>query len=298
MPDPFRYRYLATRAGLALMRALAFLPLPILAALGRGLGHLFYYLHAPRRRIVMINLGLCFPGLSKHEQRRLARRHFAALGQALFDMAVVWWSSPQRLRRLIRFTGRERYDAAIAAGKNIILLAPHFVALEVAGLYLSSERPAATLYKRTKNPVINSVLRARRSRFGGEVIEKDEGLRRMVRALRSGRVFYYLPDQDLGREHSVFAPFFNVPTATVGLVGRLARLGNAVVIPCFTRQLPFGRGYEVIFGEPWEDAPEDAEACARRVNRDIEGAVYRMPEQYFWVHKRFKTRPEGERKIY
>lgn len=298
MSDTAAYRHLPARAGLALMRGLAHLPLPVLAVLGRALGYSLYYLYAPRRRVVLINLGLCFPGLSSAEQRRLARRHFAALGQALFDTAVVWWAPVRRLRRLVRFVGRAHYDAALAAGKNVILLAPHFVALEVAGLYLSSERPAAALYKRAKHPVINAALRARRTRFGGEAIEKDEGLRRMVRALRSGRVFYYLPDQDLGREHSVFAPFFNVSTATVGIVGRLARLGKAVVIPCFTRQLPHGRGYEVIFGAPWQDAPEDAEACARRINEDIERAVYRMPEQYLWAHKRFKTRPDGERRVY
>jgi KDO2-lipid IV(A) lauroyltransferase len=292
-------RYWATWVGVGLLRAVVLLPLPVLAGVGGLLGLLLYYLHPPRRRIVMINLARSFPHLSAHAQRRLARQHFRALGQGLFDSAIGWWASVRRLRRLVRCQGREHYDRALAQGRPIILLAPHFVALEVGGLFLSAERPMATMYKKPKNAAFHSLLRHTRVRFGGQIIERDEGLRPAIRALKAGRVFYYLPDQDLGRELSVFAPFFGVPTATVPALGRLAQFTDAVVIPCFTCQRPWGRGYDIIFGPPLADFPTgDLLTDAARTNAAIERGVTLMPAQYFWVHKRFKTRPEGEADFY
>lgn len=292
-------RYWATWLGVGALRAAALLPLPVLAGIGSMLGLLLYYLVPSRRRIVGINVGRCFPQLGAREQRRLMRRHFCALGQGLFDAAVVWWAPVRRLRRLVHLEGREHYDRALAQGRPIILLAPHFVAMEVGGVFLSSERPVATMYKKTKNAAFNALLRHARVRFGGQIIERDEGLKPAIRALKAGRVFYYLPDQDLGRAHSVFAPFFGVSTATVPALGRLAQLTGAVVIPCFTRQRPWGRGYDVIFEPPLADFPTgDALTDAVRTNEAIERGVTLMPAQYFWVHKRFKTRPEGEADFY
>ncbi len=292
-------RYWATWLGVGLLRTAVLLPLPVLAGIGGLLGLFLYYLHPPRRRIVAINLGRCFPRLDARAQRRLARQHFRALGQGLFDAAIVWWASVRRLQRLVHFEGREHYDRALTQGRPIILLAPHFVAMEVGGVFLSGERPVTTMYKKTKNAAFNSLLRHARVRFGGQIIERDEGLKPAIRALKGGRVFYYLPDQDLGREHSVFAPFFGVSTATVPALGRLAQLTGAVVIPCFTRQRTWGRGYDVIFEPPLADFPTgDTLIDAARTNEAIERGVALMPAQYFWVHKRFKTRPEGEADFY
>lgn len=292
-------RYWPTWVGVGLLRVAVLLPLPVLAGIGSLLGMLLYYLHPPRRRIVTINLARAFPDLDAHAQRRLARQHFRALGQGLFDAAIAWWASPPRLRRLMHFQGREHYDRALAQGRPIILLAPHFVALEVGGVFLSSERPVATMYKKPKNAAFHSLLRHTRVRFGGQIIERGEGLKPAIRALKAGRAFYYLPDQDLGREHSVFAPFFGVSTATVPALGRLAQLTGAVVIPCFTRQRAWGRGYDIIFEPPLADFPTgDALTDAARTNEAVEGGVALMPAQYFWVHKRFKTRPEGEADFY
>jgi lipid A biosynthesis lauroyl/palmitoleoyl acyltransferase len=292
-------RYWGTWLGIGLLRVAVLLPLPVLAAVGSMLGLLLYYLHPTRRRIVAVNLAHSFPQLAPRPRRRVARQHFRALGQGLFDAAIVWWASVRRLRRLVHFEGREHYDRALAQGRPIILLAPHFVAMEVGGVFLSSERPVATMYKKTKNAAFNSLLRHARVRFGGQIIERGEGLKPALRALKAGRVFYYLPDQDLGREHSVFAPFFGVSTATVPALGRLAQLTGAVVIPCFTRQRAWGGGYDVIFAPPLTDFPTgDAVDDATRTNEAIERGVALMPAQYFWVHKRFKTRPEGEADFY
>lgn len=291
-------RYWPTWLGIVILRAAAVLPLPWLARVGHGLGYLLYYAHAPRRHIVDVNLAKCFPALSKEERAHLARAHFAALGQGLFDAAVAWFAPANRNASLVRHVGREHYERALASGRRVILLAPHFVATE-ATLLLSRERLMATMYKKTKNPVFNRLLQRRRPRYGGVLIEKGEGLKRMVRALRDGAVFVYLPDQDTGRERAVFAPFFGVPTATLAVLGRLAQLTDAIVVPCHARQLPQGRGYEFIFRAPFTDAElATPEECALRINREIEEVTRMMPDQYFWVHKRFKTRPEGEGSFY
>lgn len=294
-----RARDLATRAGLGLLRAASGLPLPLLAALGRLIGRALYYLHAPRRRIVAVNIAKCFPELSPRARARLVRRHFSAFGQGLFDVALAWWASRARLERLVRLRNREYYDNALKQDRPVILLAPHFVALEIGGMRLAVERRMAGMYLETKNPAFNRALVALRTRFGGDLVERAQGLKPVVRALKRGSVFYYLPDQDLGRRRSVFAPFFGIQTATVPALARLAILTDAVVLPCVTRQRSFGRGYEVVFGPPLSrDDLAEPIACAARVNVVIERAVRESPEQYFWVHKRFKTRPPGEPGFY
>lgn len=294
-----RGRDIATRAGLALLRLVSRLPLPLLAPLGRFIGRALYYLHPPRRRIVAVNIRKCFPELSPRARARLVRRHFGAFGQGLFDMALAWWAPPARLKRLVRLRNREYYDNALKQGRPVILLAPHFVALEIGGMRLATERRMATMYLATKNAAFNRALVALRTRFGGDLVERAQGFKPVVRALKRGSVFYYLPDQDLGRRRSVFAPFFGIQTATVPALSRLAALTGATVLPCVTRQRSRGRGYDVVFGPPLPAADlDDPVVYAARMNAAIERAVREAPEQYFWVHKRFKTRPPGERGFY
>ena len=285
------------RLGLFVLWLLSHAPLPWLAILGRSLGRLLYLLHRSRRRVVMTNIALCFPELSGLAQRRLARAHFAALGQGLFDLTVAWWASAERLRRLVSFRGREHYDKAVAEGP-VILLVPHFVALEV-GVVLSIERPMANVYRELPNPVFEQAFRAATGRFGATLITQDQGVRPVLKALREGRVLYYLPDQDFGERSSVFAPFFGVPTITLHAVGRLARAAHAQVVPCYVWQRPAGRGYEIAFGPALSGFPSgDVQIDARATNRAIEDGVREHPEQYFWVHKRFKTRPPGAPSVY
>lgn len=292
-------RYWPMWIGLGWLRLAVLLPLPLLWLVGATLGTLMYALHAPRRRIVAINLAKAFPELAAPARNALARQHFRALGQAMFDSALMWWGRYGRLRRLVHVRGREHYDRALAEGRPVILLAPHFVAMEVGGMFLSAQRPVATMFREPKNRLFNAVLRRARVRFGGQIIERHDGLRPVVAALKHGKVFYYLPDQDLGHAGTLFAPFFGVQTATLAVLGRLARVTGAAVIPCFARQRPFGRGYDIIFEPPLADFPTgDDYTDAVRMNQVIEGAVRVAPAQYFWVHKRFKTRPAGEADFY
>ncbi len=284
-------------AVLAFLWLIGRLPLPLLAVLGKGLGVVTYYLYGPRRRVVLANLALCFPDQDRAARRRLARAHFLSLGQGIFDLTVAWWAGPARLRRLVRFRGREHYDRALAQG-NVILLVPHFTAMEV-GCLLSTERPMANVYRRLPNPVFERAFREAIGRFGATMITQEQGVRPVLKALREGRVLYYLPDQDFGERSSVFAPFFGVPTSTLHAVGRLARAASAQVVPCYVWQRPRGAGYEIAFAPALADFPSgDPLRDATATNEAIERGVRVHPEQYFWVHKRFKTRPPGYPSVY
>lgn len=294
-----RPRHWPTWLGLAFLRLVSLLPLPLIALIGQGVGLLLHALHGSRRRITRRNIERCFPELSAREHARLVRRHFRALGQTLLDNAIAWWGSARRLRRLVRLQGREHLDKALQAGRNIILLAPHFVGLEIGGVRLSLERPTVTVFRHPDNKLLREVMERQRARFGLRLIEHNKPFTSLVRAVKSGALLYYLPDQDAGRRHSVFAPFFGIPAATFTALGRLARMTDAAVILCVTCQRPLGLGYETVLFPPLEGYPTDDEyADTARMNAVIEAAVRRRPEQYFWVHKRFKTRPEGEENFY
>ena len=295
----FGPRYWPSWAGLAVLRLLAFLPLPLIAAAGALFGELLYWTMAGRRHVTRTNIRACFPQLTTRQQRRLARAHFRTFAQATFAVPVAWWGSAARLRRLVHRTGEEHLRTALGAKKPVILLVAHFVSIELGGMALSADYPLVDLYKRPKNRLFDYLIRLCRVRFGGRLVERREGIKPALRAIRDGFAFYYPTDQDQGRNGAVFAPFFGVPTATLPGLSRVAAVTRAVVIPCFTRQLPWGRGYEVILKPSLENFPtDDAEADTIRMNKIIEDAVREMPEQYFWSHRRFKTRPVGEPAFY
>ncbi len=285
--------------GIGLLYVLGLLPLPLLWVLGAVLGESISFFPSRARRTADVNLALCFPDRSESARRRLRRAMFRTLTQAILSIGISLWGSRDRLQRLVRFRDRAYFDTALAAGQHVILLAPHFVVLEIAGLRLSQERPMVSMYKSPKNPVLNRVMRHSRSRFGGLMIERSSDLLPLVRLLRKGLPFYYLPDQEPGRAGYVFAPFFGVPAATLTAPSRIARLARAVIIPCYTRLLPFGRGYEVVMKPPLENFPsDDPVADATCLNAAIEQAVREMPEQYLWTYKRFKTRPDNAPSYY
>ena len=292
-------RYWLTWIGLGFMRGTSWLPLPAIALFGGALGMLLYVLHAPRRHVVHVNIRRCFPELSPAVQARLARKHFRAFGQALLDIGVTWWASEARLKRLTRFRGREYYEQALREKKSIILLVPHFVGLETGGMRLSIDHPMVTVFRHPVNKLVSAVMGRARARFQMRLVEHNKPLTAVVRQVKAGSPLYYLPDQDAGLRQSVFAPFFGIPAATFIVLPRLAAMTDAVVIPCITRQLSWGRGYEIIFRPPLKNFPSgDAVADTTRMNREIEEVVQEIPEQYFWVHKRFKTRPKGEPGFY
>jgi len=289
-----------SRVLVAILWLLHWLPLGVLVPVGRGLGVMLYALARRRRHIATTNLTLCFPELNETQVRTLCREHFRMLGRSFLERGVQWWGSPTRIRRLVRVTGVEQVKAILARGEHVILLIPHFLAIDLAGAGVGLHLDTIIFYTRQKDPLIDRYLRHARARFGDQLIlQRSEGLRRVIREMRRGRPFYYLPDMDFGRKESIFVPFFGVQAATIEGLPRLAKMAPARVVPVVMRMLPGGQGYEAEFGAPWADYPtEDAHADVVRMNAWIEDEVRKMPAQYYWVHRRFKTRPEGEPAIY
>lgn len=288
-----------TRLTLALMWLLHWLPLPLLAACGRFFGRLFHTFGRHRRHVTLTNLGLCFPQLTTDEKSALARRHFAAFGRSFLERGLLWWAPPARIRRLVKIEGMERLAAL--KGRPVILLVPHFVGLDMGWTRLALELDMVSIYANQKNLLFNAALYRGRLRFGGsELFSRQEGTRKAIKAMKAGRPFYYLPDMDYGERDTIFVPFFGVPAATITGLSRLARMAGAVVLPVVTRMTNEGIcGYVVEIGEPWGDYPgASIEADTRRMNAFVEAEILKMPEQYFWLHRRFKTRPPGEKRPY
>jgi Kdo2-lipid IVA lauroyltransferase/acyltransferase len=284
-------RKLGTQAGVFVLWLVHFLPMKWIGALGAALGSVLY--RFGRGRVTRINLALCFPNLSERERHDIGLRHFRMLGRNALELSIMVWGSDAQLLELIRVEGMEHLEAA--AGRPIIALAPHFIGLNMGGIRVAYEYPGtASIYSRQKNPAVDRVFLKARTRFGApHLVSRQEGLRSVIRVIRSGKPFYFLPDMDFGRRDAIFVPFFGVQTATITTLPRLAKLAGAAVIPVVTRQV--GDGYVVRFYPEWKDYPTgDLEADVRRMNAFIEERVREMPEQYFWAHKRFKTRPEGE----
>jgi KDO2-lipid IV(A) lauroyltransferase len=287
-----------SRLAFALMWVARLLPAPLLAAAGNAVGLVMYWLVRERREVTRINLEKCFPDLDAARRETLARRHFRAFCRSFVERGLLWWSSRGRIERLVRIEGREHLEAL--QGRPAVVFAPHFVGLDAALARLSLEFPLAVTYSHQKDPLFDRLLLAGRSRFGARLFARNEaGLLKALRIMKKGRAFlYYLPDLDFGRERAVFVPFFGVPAATVTGLSYIAKLTGAAVVPCVTRMLP-GGGYVAKLYAPWTGFPSgDDERDARRMMAFIEERVLEMPEQYFWLHKRFKTRPEGAPRFY
>lgn len=283
-----------------LINALGWLPLPLLFALGQGLGTLAYPLLGARRQVALINVRCCFPERDAREHRRIVRAHLRYLSVAALSQGICWSASRERLRRLVRIEGRERIDNLCAAGRPVIVLVPHFIGLELGGAaFTALVHSGMYMYQRIRNPVIDWQVKRSRTRFGGIPVEHRDDLRGLVRELKRGTPFFYLPDQDAGKRRGLFVPFCGQPAATVATLGRIARLADAEVIPLFARFLPRGEGLALRFAAPIDGlSGRDPAADAALMNQVIEAEIGRMPEQYFWVHRRFKTRPPGHAPLY
>ncbi len=288
-------RYWPTWLGLGVLRLLALLPWGWQLRLGRGIGRLMHRLAGSRRRIAETNVRLCFPELSEAERQRLVKRSFEATGISLFEAGLAWWGSDRTLRPLYRIEGIEHLAQAREAGKGTILLGGHYTTLEISGRLLSFHSPdVQPIYKRAHNPLFDAVMGACRRRHCDDVLSNTD-MRGILRALRKNKIVWIAPDQDFGRERAVFAPFMGVTTATLTSVARLARLSGAPVLPFYSERLPGTEGFVVRIEPPLQPFPsEDDVADASRINEAIAAQVRACPEQYLWIHKRFKTRPVGE----
>jgi KDO2-lipid IV(A) lauroyltransferase len=285
-------RYWLTWVALGIMRLCAALPLPVSHLVGAGVGMLSYALSTKRRHIAEVNLRLCFPETPSAERRRMVRRHFRASGRGLVDLGLIWWAPDSKLKRLVRFQGLDNFLDLVDRGHRIIVLTGHFIGADFGGTLLSSVVPGLVMMKAQRNALFNWYVWKGRTRFKGVTSLREQGLRPMIRALKTIHLCYYVPDEDFGPDHSVFAPFFGVPTATLPVLGKLAEKTQALVVPCFTRILPRGQGYEVVLKPPLEHFPTgDPQEDAARMNAALEEGVRAMPEQYLWTFRWFKSRP-------
>lgn len=291
---------LGARAAIALLWLIHWLPLRWQGAIGAALGALLHALAGPRRRIALRNLELCMPELDGHARRALVREHFRWLGRSLVERGMLWYAPRERLQQLIEVEG----DVGLAERTPgaVMWLVPHFLALEIAGLsvLLFQQRRGCDIYQRQSNAVMDAAIQKGRHRFGNSVmVSRKDGIKPLIRAIRDeGCAFFNLPDMDFGRKESAFVPFFGVPAATLLAPSRMARMLNMTVQPVVAEMKPEG-GWRVRFLPAWTDWPtDDSQADAARMNAWIESEVRRMPAQYLWVHKRFKTRPVGEQGLY
>ena len=287
-----------TRLAIGVFWLLHFLPLAVLARIGAVAGLAFMVFGRERREVARTNLALCFPGWDKARRKAVLRAHFRALGRSFVEAGIVWWGSEKRIRRIVRIEGEEYVRAQ--GDRRVIFLVPHFAGIEMEGLRMSMDYKGMAVYSHQKNRVFDEFLVRVRSRFPGtRLAARQEGVKTLLRGFKDGLGLQLSPDLDLGPRDALFVPFFGVQAATVTALSRLARLVGAVIVPVVVRQLPGGKGYVLRMYPVWENFPgESVEADTRYMNAFIEQRVLEMPEQYYWVHKRFKTRPEGEPRIY
>jgi KDO2-lipid IV(A) lauroyltransferase len=291
----------ASRLGVAFMRALAHLPLPLTRTLGTALGHVLHAVAVSRRHVVDTNLALCFPDRSTSERRRIARETFVFVAQSWLDRSWLWHAPEAVLRRRLRVTGAPSGVEEVTHGSApTIVFAPHFYGLDAAAtaLTMRATRVSTTIYTTQRNRVVDAWIREGRERFGNvSTLNRADGIKPIMAALRQGGVLYLLPDMDFGRDQSVFVPFYGVPAATIPSLSRFARLGKARVVPVISRLTATGYDIEVL--PAWQNFPsDDAVADTALMNERLQGYIDTMPSQYYWVHRRFKTRPEGEPPVY
>jgi Kdo2-lipid IVA lauroyltransferase/acyltransferase len=292
---------LTASLGIALMRALSHLPLPLLRGLGAVLGRILHTVALSRRHVVDVNLALCFPERSAAERRRIARRTFVYVAQSWLDRSWLWHAPEAVVASRLEVGGSAEEIEGLARGNEpTILFAPHFYGLDAAAtaLTMRTPRPSTTIYTTQRNKAVDEWASEGRQRFGQvRTLSRTDGVKAIVAGLRKGGVLYLLPDMDFGREQTIFVPFYGVQTSTIPSLSRFARLGRAKVVPVISKLTP--AGYRIDLLPAWKDFPsDDAVADTALMNRRLEGYIDQMPEQYYWVHRRFKTRPEGEKPVY
>lgn len=286
-----------TRLGLWCLRGLGYLPLPILRALGAGLGLLLFHGVRARRHVVLTNLRVCFPGLPDDARQAMARQSFVYFAQAWLDRSWLWHRPLACIQSRVQLTGAVE---ALSEATPTVLFAPHFVGLDVGWTALTAQLPLhfTTIFTPQSNAEVDAWVAQGRQRFGQvRLFRREDGVKSIVAALRRQELLYLLPDMNFGANESIFVPFYGELAATVPSLSRFAKLGRARVVPIITRMTP--TGYEVAVHTPWDDFPsDDAQADTAVMNQRLEAFIQTMPAQYFWVHKRFKTRPPGAAEIY
>ena len=283
--------------GVLFMHLIAPLPLAWLRGLGTLVGSILYLLAVPRRKVVMTNLALCFPRQSMAQRRRWARQAFVYFAQAWFDRSWLWNGRPETVRARLKITGALH---ELQGSAPTVIFAPHFFGLDAGGTALNQQlgRPMVSIYTPQRNKAVDTWLHDGRRRWGQlRLFYRDEGVKAIITAVRAGELLYLLSDMNFGPSESIFVPFYGVQAATVPSLSRFAKLGRAKVVPVVSRMTR--EGYEIEVHPAWENFPSaDVNADTAYMNHWLEQVINTMPSQYYWVHKRFKTRPQGEPYLY
>ncbi|PMS37692.1 KDO2-lipid IV(A) lauroyltransferase [Trinickia symbiotica] len=288
-----------TKIAIGLLKLLAMLPYGLVARAGDGLGWLLYQIPSRRRRIVHTNLKLCFPEWSDEKREEVASKHFRQAIRSYLERSVQWFASAKKLDKLVQVDSE--IDLTDPDMPPTLLLGFHFVGIEAGSIYINRalRRQCASLYQPMSNPELEEVAKHARGRFGADMASRADSARIVLRWLRERKPVMLGADMDYGLRNSTFVPFFGIPTCTLTAVGRLAKAGNAQVVPFIGEVLPNYKGYRLKVFKPWANYPSgDDETDARRMNAFLEEQIPLMPEQYYWVHKRFKTRPPGMPSFY
>lgn len=270
------------------------MPFSLRLKLGKTLGIASYYVARERRHICAVNLKLCFPELSPLEHGQLVKKTFVSNGIGLIETAMAWFGNPETYRSMIKVSGLENLDLALSQGRGVLLVCAHFSTLDFGGLMISLYRKMDITYRPNKNPLFDAVMMNGRRRLYGQVFDR-QNVRGAMRSLKSGHILWYAPDQDYGAKYSVFVPFFNNQAATIIATSRFARVNNSPVIFCSHYRNEDNSGYHLLFSKQLQNYPsEDVEADATTINRMVEEAIRIQPDQYMWLHKRFKTQAAGK----
>lgn len=291
-------RYWLIWVGMGLLRLICYLPYHWQTIIGTHFGHLCYLLARKRRHIAQVNLQLCFPELTAAQRHTLLRKHFVALGMLPIEMGLSWWASPQRLQKLVHIEGLEHLQHALAQGKGVILLIAHFTTAEIGGQALGLHVPFHFMHRRNENRLIASIMERGRKKTPDEMIAHTD-VRAMMRALKNGHAVWYAPDQNYRHKGSIMTPFFNVPAPTNSSTARIALSSGAPVVSYYTHRLDDGSGYHLTIQPMIENFPSgNLAADTLRINKIIEEQVRQQPEEYLWVHKRFKSADTSAADVY
>ncbi|WP_413495879.1 Kdo(2)-lipid IV(A) acyltransferase [Morganella psychrotolerans] len=292
-------RYWLTWIGAGILYVLVLLPYPVIYRLGTSLGRLSMCFLKSRTAIADRNLQLCFPDMPEAKRKAMVIANFESVGMALFETGMAWFWPDWRIKRWFRVDGFEHINKVQDSGRGVIVIGIHFLTLELGARMIGIMSPGAGVYRPNDNPVIDLIQTTGRMRSNKSMIDRKD-VKGMVRALRQGDILWYAPDHDYGPHNSVFAPFFAVEkAATITGTSVLVKAGRAELVPFTPRRLPGGKGYELLVQPPVDGFPENDEiAAATFINHIVEKEILRAPEQYMWLHRRFKTRPEGEPSLY
>jgi Kdo2-lipid IVA lauroyltransferase/acyltransferase len=291
-------RYWPTWLGLGVLYFIIQLPYRFQLQFGKNLGQISYYLLKKFRRIAEINLKLCFPELSDKERKNLLKKQFQSLGMGLIESAMAWWMPDHKLDSLIHIKGLEHLQEALAKKKGVLILSAHFTSLDICGRLFSNIFPMHVVYREQKNRVIDRLLKQHRNFNWMQPIHRH-AIRQIIKTLKQNKAIWYAADQDYGPTHSIFLPFFNISTATISTPSRYANRTEAQVVTLFYHRLPKEKGYQITIGPILENFGQgDDYQDMLRFNQLLEQAVRAHPDQYLWIHRRFKTRPQNDPYLY